>query len=241
MPEKAVAYLRISQEDENIENQRMKILEFAKQKNLEIVFFFADIGVSGTLPPRQRPQYSMMLQFCRLNGIKTIVFYDLSRLARDVIGGLNELKQLAEEGFNVYFAAMDFLNYDIDPMLKKKIIMDFLWFAELYVEDIKRRTKVALERLEREGKVYHRPRLLHYIALYLSGKRSFSELSQEDIEKAKDYVRRLFGKLVRTGATIDGMYREFLAEFTEMYRNIKSAPRSKVAFRNLLRDAGLLP
>jgi len=238
--ERAVAYLRVSQEDENIENQKVKILEFAKQKGLEIVLFFADVGVSGTLSPRQRPQYLAMLQFCKLNGIKTIVFYDLSRLARDVIEGLNELKQLAEEGFNVYFAAMDFLNYDIDPMLKKKIIMDFLWFAELYVEDIKRRTKVALERLEREGKVYHRPRLIHYVALYLSGKRSFSELTQEDVEKAKDYIRRLFGKLVRAGATIDGMYREFLAEFAEMYSKFKTAPRSRASFRNLLRDAGLM-
>jgi len=238
--EKAVAYLRVSQEDESIENQKMKILEFAKQKNLEIVLFFADVGISGTLPPRQRPQYSAMLRFCKLNEIKTIVFYDLSRLARDVIEGLNELKRLADEGYNIYFAGMDFLNYNTDPMLKKKIIMDFLWFAELYVEDIKRRTMTVMERLRREGKIYHRPRLIHYVALYLSGKHRFSELTQKDIESARDYIRRLFGKLVRAGATIDGMYREFLAEFSEMYSKLRTAPRSKTAFRALLRDAGLM-
>lgn len=67
-------------------------------------------GYAGVLPTKQ---------------YQTIIFYDLSRLARSVEKGLLELKRLADEGYNFYFASMDFLNYDIDPMLKKRIIMDF--------------------------------------------------------------------------------------------------------------------
>jgi len=154
---KAVAYLRVSEEDETVENQRLAILDFAKRKGMEVVAWFTDDPVSGTVPPREREGYRAMLKFCRDNGIKTVIFYDLSRLARSVEEGLLELKRLTEEGFNFYFAGMEFLNYIDDPMLKKKIILDFLWFAELYVEDIRRRTKVAIERLKREGKLYHRP------------------------------------------------------------------------------------
>jgi len=195
--ERAVAYLRISRKDKNIENQKLAILEFAKQRGLEIVQFFVDV-CGSTLPPRQRPQYSAMLQFCKLNRIKTIVFYDPSKISRIIAEVLSEVMRLIMEGFNIYFVT------------------------------------------EYEEKVYHRPRLIHYVSLYLSGKTKFSELTQEDIEKAKDYVRRLFEKFVKAGATIDGMYREFLAEFAEMYSKFKTAPRSRASFRNLLRDAGLM-
>jgi len=223
---KCVGYIRISQPDETIENQRIKIEEFAKGKGFELVGVFADIDVSGTVPPRERLQYKSMLEFCKINNVKTIVFYDLSRLARSVEEGLSELKRLLEEGFNVYFSGMDFLNYDIDPMLKKKIIMDFLWFAEMYVEDIKRRTAVAMERLRREGKVYHRPTILHYLALYYSNKNSFAELTREDIERAKEHLRREFRHLVELKVPWYKVHKLFLERYVEMYRRYPQAPRS---------------
>ena len=154
---KAVAYLRVSEEGENIANQKFAILEFAKKHGIEIVGFFPEEDVSGTLPPRERPKYRQMLDFIKDNDINLVLFYDLSRLARNLEEGLIELKRLAEEGINFKFVAQEFLDYIQDPMLKKKVISDFLWFAELYVEDIKRRTKEALRRLKKEGKKLGRP------------------------------------------------------------------------------------
>ena len=233
---RAVAYLRVSQGDENVENQRMKITEFAKSKGIEVIGFFADIDVSGTVPPRERPQYMAMLEFCKLNNVKTIIFYDLSRLARSVEEGLEELKRLADEGFNFYFAGMDFLNYDLDPMMKKKIIMDFLWFAELYVEDIKKRTSVAMERLKREGKLYHRPTILHYLALYLSGKQRFTELSREDVEYAKDYLVKTFKPYIELGIPMYRIHKMFLERFADLYRRFPQAPRSYQAIVKVLKE-----
>ena len=223
---RAVAYLRVSQADENIENQRVKIEEFAESKGIEVVGFFADVDVSGTTPPRDRPQYKSMLDFCRLNGVKTIIFYDLSRLARSVEDGLIELKQLAEEGFNFYFAGMDFLNYDLDPMMKKKIILDFLWFAELYVEDIRKRTSVAMQKLKNEGKLYHRPTILHYLALHLSGKERFADLSREDLERAKRHVKSMFEFHVKLGVPWYRIHKMFLERHAEVYHKFPKAPRS---------------
>ncbi|MEM5822927.1 MAG: hypothetical protein QXH34_07665, partial [Ignisphaera sp.] len=50
-----------------------------------------------------------------------------------------------------------FLDYITDPLLRKKVISDFLWFAELYREDVRRRTRAGLERVRREGKKLGRP------------------------------------------------------------------------------------
>ena len=233
---KAVGYLRVSQEDEDVENQRQAILRFAKERGFEVVAWFRDEAVSGTVPPRSREGYNSMLKFCRDNEVKVIIFYDLSRLARSVEEGLRELKQLADEGFDFYFAGMDFLNYDnIDPMLKKKLIMDFLWFAELYVEDIKRRTKVALERREAEGKLIHRPRLIHYIALYLSGKREFRELAPQDLERAKAFIRERLGKDLKKGLPLTRLKTLFEKELSGLYEELK-APRSLKAFRKMISE-----
>jgi len=233
---KTVGYLRVSQDDETVENQRLKIQEFAEKRDMQLVGFFADVDVSGTVPPRERPQYRAMLEFCQLNNIKTIIFYDLSRLARSVEEGLLELQRLADEGYNFYFAGMDFLNYDIDPMLKKKMIIDFLWFAELYVEDVKRRTKIAMERLRNEGRVYHRPALIHYVAMYLAGKKRPGELVQEDIEKAKEHIRRFIEPLERLGVPRYRIYKRFLEHYSDLYRAFPKAPRSYQAFRDLLKQ-----
>ena len=232
---KAVGYIRVSQPDEAIENQRIKIEEFAKAKGFELVGVFADVDVSGTVPPRERMQYRAMLEFCKLNGIRTVVFYDLSRLARSVEEGLSELKHLLEEGFNVYFAGMDFLNYDVDPMLKKKIISDFLWFSEMYVEDIKKRTVVGMERLKKEGKLYHRPSLIHYLALHLSGKSSFSELTKDDLEKTKEMLRSEFKDLIELGVPLYRLHKLFLDKYKELYRKYPSTPKSYQSVISMLK------
>lgn len=237
---KAVAYLRISQGDETVENQRIAINDFAKRKGIEIVAWFKDEEVSRTVPPREREGYRAMLKFCKDNDVKTIIFFDISRFSGSVEEGLLELKRLAEEGFNFYFAGMDFLNYDIDPMMKKKIIMDFLWFAEVYVEDVKKRTKVAMERLKREGKVYHRPRLIHYIALYLSRKNSFNELTREDIENAKEYMRNMLKPYIDIGVPLYRLHKLILERLHDMYSKLQKAPRSYDAIKKLLQDLELI-
>jgi len=154
---KALAYIRVSQEDENPENQINAIKEWAQKNGVEILGFYVDVDISGSTKPRERPQYNAMLQAARQLGIKLILFYDLSRLARSVEYGLEELKNLTDEGFDFKFVAQEFLDYIEDKMLRKKVIMDFLWFAELYREDISRRTKEALRRLKASGKKLGRP------------------------------------------------------------------------------------
>ncbi|RLG81925.1 MAG: hypothetical protein DRO40_08905 [Thermoprotei archaeon] len=194
---KAVGYIRISREDENPENQENAIRKFCKEKGFELVGVFRDIDVSGAIPPREREGYQSMLRFCKDNGIRTIVFYDLSRLARNLEEGLLELKRLAEEEFDIYFSAQEFLSYITDPMLKKKVISDFLWFAELYREDVKRRTKEALQRLKEQGIKLGRPRKRipkdKVIRLYRQGLKAThiaKVLQAEGIQVSPDTIRR---------------------------------------------------
>ena len=153
----AVVYLRVSRADEDISNQWHAILNYAKQHNYMIVHTEKDIDVSGTIPPWQRENFLSLLEHAIDMNAGTLLLYDLSRLARNVEWGIVTIYALADV-FNIEFVAMKFLEYIQEPELKKKVLLDFLWFAEMYVEDIRRRTKAALERLKAEGKLYHRPR-----------------------------------------------------------------------------------
>jgi len=154
---KAFAYIRVSREDENPENQVNAIREWAAKNGVEVVGFYIDYDVSGAIPPRERLQYRAMLEASKALNIKSIVFYDISRLGRNLEETLYELKILLEEGYNTYFVYPDFLNQLNDPMMKKFVVAMFAWFAELYRYDVIQRTKAGLERAKREGKKLGRP------------------------------------------------------------------------------------
>jgi len=154
---RALAYVRVSREGESPENQVLTIREWAARSGVEVVSYYIDIEVSGATSPRDRPQYRAMLEAAKALGIRLLLFYDLSRLSRSLEEGLQELKRLTEEGFNFKFVAQEFLDYISDPTLKKKVIADFLWFAELYREDVRRRTVEGLKRARAEGKKLGKP------------------------------------------------------------------------------------
>jgi len=155
---KAVAYIRVSKEDLTPENQLASIERFAEREGYEIVRVFVD-EISGAVPPRKRLEYLKMLRYCNEHGIRTIIMYDLSRLSRDMYAGISELLKLTEEFRVVLFSEYSFLNDIKDPLQKKKVIADFLWFAELYREDIRRRTKAALELRKQMGVQLGNPKL----------------------------------------------------------------------------------
>ena len=82
---KAVGYIRVSTEEQTLspEVQRQVILDFASAKGIEVVEFFEDIGVSGSISCFLRPGFKKMLEYCEQNGINIIVAYSLDRLTRN--------------------------------------------------------------------------------------------------------------------------------------------------------------
>jgi DNA invertase Pin-like site-specific DNA recombinase len=154
---RALAYVRVSREGEDPGNQLRAIAEWAARSGVEVLSYYIDVDVSGATRPRDRPQYRAMLEAARALGVRLLLFYDLSRLSRSLEEGLLELRQLTEEGFDFRFVAQEFLDYIADPVLRKKVIADFLWFAELYREDVRRRTLEGLRRARAEGRRLGRP------------------------------------------------------------------------------------
>lgn len=120
--------------------------------------FFIDTMVSGNYSAKKWAAVQAMLVFYKNNDINTIIFYDFSRLGRNLEETLYELKRLIEEGYNIYFVYPDLLNQIDDPMMKKLVVSMFAWFAELYRYDIIQRTKAGILRAKPQGKHISRPR-----------------------------------------------------------------------------------
>jgi len=96
--------------------------------------------------------------------------------------------------------------------------------AKEYVEDIRRKTKRALERLKAEGRVYTKPSLIDMYALYLTKKQSFKELTKEDRERARILLLEKYGRLYMEGVPARRLWRMFLENekvFIEFLRERK--------------------
>ena len=261
---RAVAYIRVSQPDENPDNQKYIIEQYCREHGLECLVFPPEIGVSRTENPFRRPVFSQLLEFMRNNDIRVLVVESIDRLTAEpgdwdalieyftkhnirlvavkdeditsafegVIRTIESLKrQVSSEVLKVVLdSQIDSLKRQIKMYQKLKVAV-----AKEYVEDVRYKTRRAMRRLREEGKLHHRPRLIHYIALYLSGKESFRELTREDVEAAVQHVGQWLKQYIDLGVPLYRIHKLFLQEYRFIYRKYPRAPKSYQAVMRLVR------
>lgn len=165
---KAFAYIRVSKEEEDIENQKLAIKKFAEENNIKIIDFIDDPDVSGwKVPILDRDGFKELMQRIKEEGINTIVIYDITRFGRNWKDVESTYQYLEEKGIKIYFVMQPFLNKDFfaqifsqmkEPLrsyLIDKIFYDtfhiFASFAELESVMISMRTRVGLEKAKLKG------------------------------------------------------------------------------------------
>jgi DNA invertase Pin-like site-specific DNA recombinase len=151
---KLVAYVRVSKEEENPENQRYAIYEWGARNGHTIVAVHEDIDISGALPPRERPGFQKVLR--ELANADGLVVYALDRLARSMIELVDVVKELEEKG-KVVLSVRETWLQNLDPKIRSLILAILGWTAEMERELIRARTKEALARVKAQGKRLGRP------------------------------------------------------------------------------------
>jgi len=150
-----LGYARVSQEDENIENQLFAIYEWAARQGHAVLDVFTDVGISGAVPPRERPGFKRVLE--KLDSADGVVVYALDRIARSLIE-LFEIVKLIEEKGKVVVSIREEWLQQLDPRMRGLIIAILGWAAEMERELVRERTKEALRRLKSQGVKLGRPR-----------------------------------------------------------------------------------
>ncbi len=149
-----VTYIRVSRDGERPENQEYAVYRRATERGHQVVEVVRDVGVSGALPPGERPGWQKVMQL--LESADGVVVYALDRIARSLWDLAAVVKELEARGKLLLSVREEWLQ-DVDPRVRQLIISVLGWAAEMEREFIRERTREALARLKAQGKQIGRP------------------------------------------------------------------------------------
>lgn len=150
---KTIAYLRISTDKQDLNNQKLLILDYAQKQGINIDKYIK-IQVSSTKSPKERKIDQLLEQ---LNTGDTLIVSELSRLGRSlgqiiqIIDGLIKKK-------NKFIAIKENIVLDGKQNMQTKVMVAmFGLFAEIERDLISDRTRHALAAAKAQGKILGRP------------------------------------------------------------------------------------
>ena len=149
---KTYAYIRVSTDKQDLENQKYAILEYANNKKLGNVEFVEE-AVSGRVSWKNRKLNNLIND---LQPGDSLIVAELSRLGRSMLEIMELLSILLRKGVNVYVVKG---NYELKDDIQSKVLtFAFSLASEIERELISQRTKEALAKRKAEGKKLGRPK-----------------------------------------------------------------------------------
>lgn len=146
------AYLRVSTDRQDADNQRLEILRLAGEKGLGAVRFVEDVA-SGRKSWRDRKMAGIMSE---IQAGDALIVSELSRLGRSMLEIMEILSLATNKGVKVYAAKG---SWELAGTMQSKIIASVMALAaEIEKDLISQRTKSALATKRAEGVVLGRPR-----------------------------------------------------------------------------------
>ena len=145
-------YLRVSSDDQTVENQKVGVVQFANTHEWTIDGYIIDDGVSGTKDPSKR-QLGKLLGRVKENDI--IICSEISRLGRNLLMIMSILQMLMQKKAMLY-TVKD--NYVLGDNIQSTVLaFAFGLAAQIERDMISMRTKEALARKRAEGVILGRP------------------------------------------------------------------------------------
>jgi DNA invertase Pin-like site-specific DNA recombinase len=148
-----IAYLRTSTDKQDLGNQKLEILEWARKKDLKIDEF-VQITMSSRKNRKQR-RIEEVLQM--LADSDTLIVTELSRLGRSTAEVIALVNELVARNIRVIILKQN-LDISQHDMSSKIVITLFSLFAELERDLISLRTKEALAAKKQQGVLLGKPK-----------------------------------------------------------------------------------
>ena len=151
---RAVLYLRVSKNEQTIENQRIELERVAAAKGWKVIATFKDEGISGAFGREVRAQYDSMLKQGVQAKFDVVLAWDVSRLSRSLVDLVTTLDELHACGIDLYLHQQAI---DTTTPAGKAMFQMCGVFAEFERGILSERVKAGLNRAKKEGKVLGRP------------------------------------------------------------------------------------
>ena len=152
---KTFAYLRVSTDEQDLENQRLEIGNYAHANNLDI-HEWIEVEVSSRKKTKER-RIDRLIQELR-RGDKLIVS-ELSRLARSMRETHNIIYDLAKKKVELHIIKQNLITKADNDMATKIYINSFAMAAKIERDLISQRTKNGMALARKRGKQIGNPNL----------------------------------------------------------------------------------
>jgi DNA invertase Pin-like site-specific DNA recombinase len=151
---KTVAYLRVSKDSQDTQNQRLAILEFARKEKRHVDHFI-EMTVSSRKSMKER---KIDLLVDQLDSQDTLIVSELSRMGRSVGQIITTIDMLVKKEIH-FIAVKEGIRLSGTCDLKNKMMITmFGLFAEIERDLISMRTKEALAAARAKGTKLGRPK-----------------------------------------------------------------------------------
>lgn len=147
---KIALYVRVSTSDQTVENQKIRLIDYAEKNGLNYDIFEEIESTRKTRPVKQA-----LLARLRNNEYKAVVIYKLDRWARSSTELILDTKELLDKGIG-FISISD--NLDFSSAAGKLHFAILSAFAEFERELIRERTIEGLRRAKMQGKHAGRPK-----------------------------------------------------------------------------------
>ena len=158
MSTKAIIYARVSSvgDRQNTERQISDLTEYAEYQKLEIAQIFEE-KISGAKKNVERPVLLQAIDYCKQNKVAILLVSELSRLGRNAFEVLATVKELIDNGINLYMQKEQLTLLDAEgkpTMFAPIMIATLSTCAQLERENIKFRLNSGRKLyIERGGKL----------------------------------------------------------------------------------------
>jgi DNA invertase Pin-like site-specific DNA recombinase len=145
-------YIRVSSEQQNLQQQKHLLLNYAQQQKL-LISEFIEVEASSQKTQKQRKIDILLI---KLQADDVLLVPELSRLGRNMLEVLNIINTLAENKINVVFIRQPELS--TNGSHAKLLSAVYSYFAETERDFISIRTKQGLAALKASGEILGRPK-----------------------------------------------------------------------------------
>ena len=154
----AFAYLRVSTDEQTVQNQRLALGKWALDHGYQILDYFEEAPTSGKVPAIKRKSFQELLELVKSADVDAVLIYELSRVGRTFWDTLDAIKAIEEYSPLISCSPRESFLQTTEPSVRKLMIGILTWVAEREREMLVQRTKDGLERARASGRIIGRPR-----------------------------------------------------------------------------------
>jgi site-specific DNA recombinase len=99
---KCVIYSRVSSDQQDYSSQVDELINYAKSLSFKVDNVFSE-KVSGYDQNADRAEYDKMKLYVLANDIRIILMWEISRMSRNTLRSLQEIKEFSDNGIDLYF------------------------------------------------------------------------------------------------------------------------------------------